>query len=112
LAAQLFGVRTNIPQALPMPSALPKTAQADITDAATQSFDQTPGSRAKALVRTAIKQIHRFALEPNLATNELIRLAEILTAAGKISDACRYKYLLRYSAGRCGDRHAISGIGQ
>ena len=83
-----------------MRSALPKTAPADNTNAAPESFDQTPSSRAKALARTAIKQIHVFALEPNLATNEQIRLVEILTAAGKISDACRYEFLLRDSAGR------------
>ena len=77
-----------------MLSVVPKTAPADITKAALQSFNQTPSSRAKALFQAAVKHLHAFALETNLTTNELIRLAEILTAAGKISDASRHEFLL------------------
>src|SRR5271157_4983211 len=74
--------------------AVPKTTPADITQAALQSFDQTPSSRAKTLFQAAVKHLHAFSLETNLTTNELIRLAEILTAAGKISDASRHEFLL------------------
>jgi protocatechuate 3,4-dioxygenase beta subunit len=45
-------------------------------------------------LQAAVKHLHAFALETNLTTNELIRLAEILTAAGKISDASRHEFLL------------------
>jgi Catechol dioxygenase N terminus len=64
-----------------MPSAVPKTTPADITKAALQSFEHTPSTRAKALLQAAVKHLHAFALETNLTTNELIRLAEILTLA-------------------------------
>ena len=72
----------------------PKTTAADITRAALQSFDHTPSPRAKALLQAAVKYLHAFATETNLTTNELLRLAEILTAAGKISDASRHEFLL------------------
>jgi protocatechuate 3,4-dioxygenase beta subunit len=77
-----------------MRSVVPKTTPADITKAALQSFDHTPGARAKDLLQAAVKHLHAFALETNLTTNELVRLAEILTAAGKISDASRHEFLL------------------
>jgi len=72
----------------------PNTTAADITQAALRSFDQTPDSRAKQLLQAAVKHLHAFATEVDLTTNELIRLAEILTAAGKISDASRHEFLL------------------
>jgi hydroxyquinol 1,2-dioxygenase len=71
-----------------------KTTAADITEAALRSFDQTPSPRAKLLLQAAVKYLHAFAMETNLTTNELIRLAEIFTAAGKISDASRHEFLL------------------
>ena len=71
-----------------------KTTAADITKAALQSFDKTPSPRAKLLLQAAVKYLHAFAIETNLTTNELIKLAEILTAAGKISDASRHEFLL------------------
>jgi hypothetical protein len=77
-----------------MRSVVPKTTPADITKAALQSFDHAPSARAKALLQAAVKYLHAFALETNLTTNELIRLAEMLTAAGKISDASRHEFLL------------------
>lgn len=77
-----------------MPSVSPKTTAADITKAALQSFDQTPEPRTKQLLQAAVKYLHAFATEVNLTTNELIKLAEILTAAGKISDASRHEFLL------------------
>lgn len=79
---------------LAMPSPFPKTTPADITKAALRSFDQTPDPRAKTLLQTAVRHLHAFALETNLTTNELVRLAEILTAAGEISDAGRQEFLL------------------
>src|SRR5260370_1763435 len=72
----------------------PNTIAADITQAALRSFDQTPDPRTKQLLQAAVKHLHAFATEVNLTTNELIRLAEILTAAGKISDASRHEFLL------------------
>jgi hydroxyquinol 1,2-dioxygenase len=72
----------------------PKTTAADITDAALRSFERTPNPRAKLLLQAAVKHLHAFATETNLTTNELIRLAEILTAAGQISDASRHEFLL------------------
>ena len=77
-----------------MQSVTPKTTAADITEAALRSFDQTPDPRTKQLLQAAVRHLHAFATETNLTTNELIRLAEILTAAGKISDASRHEFLL------------------
>jgi protocatechuate 3,4-dioxygenase beta subunit len=77
-----------------MQSVSPKTTAADITEAALRSFDRTPGPRAKLLLQAAVKHLHAFATETNLTTNELIGLAEILTAAGQISDASRHEFLL------------------
>jgi protocatechuate 3,4-dioxygenase beta subunit len=77
-----------------MQSLSPKTTAADITEAALRSFDRTPSPRAKLLLQAAVKHLHAFATETNLTTNELIRLAEILTAAGQISDASRHEFLL------------------
>ena len=64
------------------------------TQAALRSFDHTPDPRTKELLQAAVKYLHAFATEMNLTTNELIKLAEILTAAGKISDASRHEFLL------------------
>jgi hydroxyquinol 1,2-dioxygenase len=77
-----------------MQSVSPKTTAADITEAALRSFDRTPSPRAKLLLQAAVKHLHAFATETNLTTNELIKLAEILTAAGQISDASRHEFLL------------------
>jgi hydroxyquinol 1,2-dioxygenase len=77
-----------------MQSVAPKTTAADITEAALRSFDRTPNPRAKLLLQAAAKHLHAFATETNLTTNELIKLAEILTAAGQISDASRHEFLL------------------
>jgi protocatechuate 3,4-dioxygenase beta subunit len=77
-----------------MQSVAPKTTAADITEAALRSFDRTPNPRAKLLLQAAVKHLHAFATETNLTTNELIKLAEILTAAGQISDASRHEFLL------------------
>jgi len=71
-----------------------KTTAAEITQAALRSFDQTPSPRTKTLLQAAVKHLHAFATETNLTANELIRLAEILTAAGQISDASRHEFLL------------------
>jgi protocatechuate 3,4-dioxygenase beta subunit len=71
-----------------------KATAADITQAALRSFDQTADPRTKELLRAAVQYLHAFAVETNLTTNELIKLAEILTAAGKISDASRHEFLL------------------
>jgi protocatechuate 3,4-dioxygenase beta subunit len=77
-----------------MSSVTPKTTAADITQATLRSFAETPEARTKQLLQAAVKHLHAFATEVNLTTNELIRLAEILTAAGKISDASRHEFLL------------------
>jgi protocatechuate 3,4-dioxygenase beta subunit len=77
-----------------MSSATSKTTAADITEATLRSFAQTPEARTKQLLQAAVRHLHAFATEVNLTTNELIRLAEILTAAGKISDASRHEFLL------------------
>lgn len=77
-----------------MPSLPRKTTAADITGAALRSFDHTPNPRAKTLLQAAVKHLHAFATETNLTTNELIKLAEIFTAAGQISDASRHEFLL------------------
>ena len=78
----------------PTSSPAHKTTAADITQAALRSFENTPAPRAKELLNAAVKHLHAFATETNLTTNELIRLAEILTEAGKISDASRHEFLL------------------
>jgi catechol 1,2-dioxygenase len=70
-----------------------KTTAADITEAALRSFDRTPSPRAKRLLQAAVRHLHAFATETNLTTTELIKLAEILTEAGKISDTKRKEFL-------------------
>ncbi|MBV9732621.1 MAG: 6-chlorohydroxyquinol-1,2-dioxygenase, partial [Verrucomicrobia bacterium] len=77
-----------------MSSATSKTTAADITQATLRSFAQTPEPRTRQLLQAAVKHLHAFATEVDLTTSELIRLAEILTAAGKISDASRHEFLL------------------
>ena len=77
-----------------MQSGSPKTTAADITEAALRSFDGAPSPRTKLLLQAAVRHLHAFATETNLTTNELIELAEILTAAGQISDASRHEFLL------------------
>ena len=77
-----------------MQSVSPKTTAADITEAALRSFDGAPNPRIKLLLQAAVRHLHAFATETNLTTNELIELAEILTAAGQISDASRHEFLL------------------
>src|SRR6266436_249000 len=72
----------------------PNTAAVDITQAVLRSFDQAPDVRTKQLLQAAVKHLHAFATEVNLTTNELIKLAEIFTAAGQISDASRHEFLL------------------
>src|ERR1700747_1056322 len=90
----MFGVRTTLTPALSMQSVAPKTNAATITEAALRSFDNTPDPRTKQLLQAAVKHLHAFAREVNLTTNELIKLAEIFTQAGKISDASRHEFLL------------------
>jgi protocatechuate 3,4-dioxygenase beta subunit len=71
-----------------------KTTAADITQATLRSFENTPDARTKELLTAAVKHLHAFATEVKLTTNELIRLAAILTRAGQISDASRHEFLL------------------
>lgn len=77
-----------------MQSVTAKTNAAAITEAALHSFDNTPDPRTKQLLQAAVKHLHAFAREVDLTTNELIKLAEIFTQAGKISDASRHEFLL------------------
>jgi hypothetical protein len=62
-----------------------KATAAEISQAALRSFDLTSDPRTKELLQAAVKHLHAFATEVNLTTNELIKLAEILTAAGQKS---------------------------
>lgn len=71
-----------------------KTTAADITQATLRAFDNTPDPRLKELFTAAVKHLHGFVNDVKLTTSELIRLAEILTQAGKISDASRHEFLL------------------
>ena len=77
-----------------MQSVAPKTNAATITEAALRSFDNTPDPRTKQLLQAAVKHLHAFAREVDLTTNELIKLAEIFTQAGKISDPSRHELLI------------------
>ena len=78
----------------PASSPAHKTTAADITQATLRSFEDTPAPRAKELLTAAVEHLHAFATEVKLTTNELIKLAEILTAAGQISNASRHEFLL------------------
>src|SRR3981081_3267687 len=71
-----------------------KTNSGTVTEVALRSFDNTPNPRTKQLLQAAVKHLHAFAREVDLTTNELIKLAEIFTQAGKISDASRHEFLL------------------
>jgi Catechol dioxygenase N terminus len=75
-----------------------KTTAADITQAALRSFENTPNPRTKELLIAAVKHLHSFAAEVKLTTSELIRLAEILTEAGQISNRSRHEFLLMSDA--------------
>ncbi|MGA8477850.1 MAG: dioxygenase [Chthoniobacterales bacterium] len=77
-----------------MQSVAPKTNAVTITEAALRSFDNTPDPRSKQLLPAVVKHLHAFAREVDLTTNELNKLAEIFTQAGKISDASRHEFLL------------------
>ena len=69
------------------PASLParSTKPGDITETTIRAFENTPNPRIKELLIGAVKHLHAFASEVKLTTNELIQLAEILAAAGKIS---------------------------
>lgn len=77
-----------------MQSVTAKNNAATITEAALHSFDNTTDPRTKQLLQAAVKHLHAFAREVDLTTNELIKLTEIFTQAGKISDASRHEFLL------------------
>ena len=93
-AACICSVREYFLPALMLSVAPNKVTAADITQAAFRSFDETPDPRTKELLLAAVKYLHAFATEVKLTTNELIKLAEIFTAAGQISDASRHEFLL------------------
>jgi len=78
----------------PVCSPAHKTTATDITQETLRSFEDTPTPRDKELLTAAVKHLHAFATEVKLTTNELIRLAEILTTAGQISNASRHEFLL------------------
>ncbi len=65
-----------------------------ITESVLASFQNTMDPRTKELLLAATKHLHAFATEVGFTTQELLRLAEILTAAGQISDSSRHEFLL------------------
>ncbi|MBV8100696.1 MAG: 6-chlorohydroxyquinol-1,2-dioxygenase [Verrucomicrobia bacterium] len=65
-----------------------------ITQSTLASFQNTKDPRTKELLLAAAKHLHAFATEVGFTTPELIRLAEILTTAGQISDSSRHEFLL------------------
>ncbi len=65
-----------------------------ITERVLASFRDTKDPRTRELLLAATKHLHAFATEVGFTTPELLRLAEILTAAGQISDSSRHEFLL------------------
>ena len=70
------------------------TTAAMITESVLASFQKTPNPRTKQLLLAAAKHLHAFATDVRFTTPELIRLAEILTKAGQISNDSRHEFLL------------------
>jgi catechol 1,2-dioxygenase len=70
------------------------TTAAMITESVLASFQKTPNPRTKQLLLAAVKYLHAFATDVRFTTPELIRLAEILTTAGQISNDSRHEFLL------------------
>jgi hydroxyquinol 1,2-dioxygenase len=80
----------NPPEGLPAAT----TTAAMITESVLASFQNTPNPRTRQLLLAAVKHLHAFATEARLTTPELLRLAEILTTAGQISNDSRHEFLL------------------
>jgi hypothetical protein len=57
-----------------------------------------------------VRHLHAFAREVDLTTNELIKLAEIFTQAGKISDPSRHEFLLISDVMGLTGKRLVSGI--
>jgi hydroxyquinol 1,2-dioxygenase len=65
-----------------------------ITDAVLDQMATTPDSRLKAIMASAVKHLHAFAREVNLAPGEWIKGIEFMTLAGKMCSPERQEFIL------------------
>jgi hydroxyquinol 1,2-dioxygenase len=70
------------------------TSAAEITRAAIASFDQTPDSRLREIMRALVKHLHAFATEVKLTEDEWLQAIQILTRTGHITDDKRQEFIL------------------
>lgn len=71
-----------------------RTTPADITAAATASFDGCSDPRLRELMQSLVRHLHAFAAEVSLSEEEWRRLIAVLTATGEITDEHRQEFIL------------------
>jgi hydroxyquinol 1,2-dioxygenase len=70
------------------------TTPADITDAASASFDGCADPRLRELMRSLVRHLHGFAVEVGLTEEEWRQMIAVLTATGDITDERRQEFIL------------------
>jgi hydroxyquinol 1,2-dioxygenase len=71
-----------------------RTTPADITDAASASFDGCADPRLRELMRSLVRHLHGFAVEVGLTEEEWRQMIAVLTATGDITDERRQEFIL------------------
>ena len=67
-----------------------KTTPADITAAATGSFEQCADPRLRELMQSLVRHLHGFATEVSLTEYEWREMIAVLTDTGHITDDRRH----------------------
>jgi catechol 1,2-dioxygenase len=75
-------------------TAAPRTAPADITDAAAASFAGCPDERLRVLLQALVRHVHAFAAEVGLTQTEWEQAIRALTDTGRITDERRQEFIL------------------
>jgi len=71
-----------------------KTTPADITAAATGSFEQCADPRLRELMQSLVRHLHGFATEVSLTEYEWREMIAVLTDTGHITDDRRQEFIL------------------
>jgi catechol 1,2-dioxygenase len=71
-----------------------RTTPADITAAASASFDRCPDPRLRELMQTLVRHLHGFATEVSLTEDEWRAMIAALTDTGHITDERRQEFIL------------------
>jgi protocatechuate 3,4-dioxygenase beta subunit len=69
-------------------------SEANVTDALTRVFDDTPDPRLKGLMQALVRHLHGFAREVQLTREEWAFAMDFLYRAGKISNEGRNEFIL------------------